>query len=100
MDIDAVRRIAGDARAALGAIPPATVGEEQVKAGSALLRHEGATPSLNTMAERLQEALAELSALTNDVIDALGRSADLLAETEKVNTHNLSTDKLPAGKVS
>ncbi|WP_436499053.1 hypothetical protein [Actinokineospora sp. HUAS TT18] len=94
MDIAAVRRLAGEARGELAAVPPATRGEGQVKAGTALLRHEGATPSLNTMAERLQEALAALSALTNDVIDALIRSADLQAETEKVNTENLSTRKI------
>lgn len=90
MDIDGVRRIAGDARKALAAVPPATAGEAEVKAGSALLRHEGATPTMNTMAERLQEALAELSALTNDVIDALVRSADLLDKTEQSNTHSLT----------
>ncbi|CRK56484.1 hypothetical protein [Alloactinosynnema sp. L-07] len=94
MDVGEVRRIAREARAELGAVPPATEGEAQVKAGTALLRHEGATPTLNTMAERLQEALAELSALTGDVIDALGKSADLLGDTEKANTHSLSTRKV------
>jgi len=94
MDIGEVRRIAREAGVALKAVPPATDGEAQVKAGTALLRHEGATPTLNTMAERLQEALAELAALTGDVIDALGKSADLLEDAEQANTHSLSTRKI------
>ena len=89
MEVAGVRSIVAGARKALGGLPPADGGEAQVKQGAALLRHEGASPMLATMAERLTETMSELSALVGDVTDALDSAATLMEKTDKAGAAQL-----------
>lgn len=89
MDVAGVRSVVAAARKALDGLPPADSGEPAVKQGAALLRHEGASPMLATMAERLTESMAELSALVGDVIDATEQAAALMEKTDQANAHAL-----------
>jgi hypothetical protein len=89
MDVAGVRSVVAATRAALAGLPPADGGEPQVKQGAALLRHEGASPMLATMAERLTETMSELSALVGDVIDATEKAAALVAKTDKAGAAQL-----------
>lgn len=85
MDVAGVRSVVAATRKALAGLPPGDAGEAQVKQGAALLRHEGASPMLATMAERLTETLTELSALLGDVIDATDNAATLMDNTDKAS---------------
>ena len=89
MDVAGVRSVVAAARKALGGLPPADTGEPEVKQGAALLRHESASPMLSTMAERLTETMAELSALVGDVIDATESAAELMAKTDHASAERL-----------
>jgi len=89
MDGPGVRAVVAAARSALVGLPPAETGEAQVKQGAAVLRHEGASPMLATMAERLTETMAELSALAGDVIDATENAAALMATTDQAGGQRL-----------
>ena len=89
MDVAGVRSIVAGARKALVGLPPADTGEAQVKQGAALLRHEGASPMLATVAERLTETLTELSALVGDVIDATENAAALVEKTDQAGAAHL-----------
>jgi hypothetical protein len=89
MDVAGVRSVVAAARQALVGLPPADGGEAQVKQGAALLRHEGASPMLATMAERLTESMAELSSLVGDVIDGTENAAALMAKTDAAGAAQL-----------
>jgi hypothetical protein len=89
MDVAGVRSVVAAARKALDGLPAADSGEPVVKQGAAVLRHEGASPMLATMAERLTESMTELSALVGDVIDATEHAAALMAKTDEANAHRL-----------
>jgi hypothetical protein len=89
MDGPGVRSGVAATRSALSGLPPADTGEAQVKQGTALLRHEGASPMLATMAERLTETMAELSALVGDVIDATENAVKLMEKTDKAGAAQL-----------
>jgi hypothetical protein len=82
MDVAGVRSVVTAARSALVGLPPADAGEPQVKQGAALLRHQGASPMLDTMVERLTETMTELSALVGDVIDATENAVALMEKTD------------------
>jgi len=86
MDIAAVRAATTAARQALGAFPQVSTFEDKINEGGRLLRHEGASPALDTAAERLQELIDELRALTGDVIDALESAAAVTASVESDST--------------
>jgi len=89
IDVAGVRSVVAAARKALGGLPPADAGEPEVKQGAALLRHETASPMLSTMAERLTETMAELSALVGDVIDATESAAAAMAKTDHAGAQRL-----------
>ena len=89
MDAAGVRSVVAGARKALGGLPPADDGEQQVKQGAALLRHQGASPMLDTMAERLTETMAELSALVGDVVDATEKAVALMEHTDQESARSL-----------
>jgi hypothetical protein len=89
MDVAGVRSVVSGARKALGALPAADGGEADIKQGAALLRHEGASSMLATMAERLTETMTELSALVGDVADALENAAKLMEGTDRVGAERL-----------
>lgn len=81
MDVAAVQAALRDARAGIDGLPT-TGWEASVQRGSQLLRHEQASPAMNTAAERLQELLDELRALTVDVIDVVDLASCDLAGTD------------------
>ena len=85
MDVAAVRAATGHARQVLAGLQPCDQAEQAVKEGGALLRHEAATPSLDTAAERLHELLAELALLAGDVVDALDSAAATVTSVDHVN---------------
>jgi hypothetical protein len=85
LDIDAARAATAAARANLAALPPLSPPEARVQQGAVLLRHDPATPTTNTAAERLQELVGELVLLTDDVISALDRAVATMASTESAN---------------
>jgi hypothetical protein len=89
IDVAGVKSVVATARTALAGLPPADTGEPQVRQGAAVLRHQGASPMLDTMAERLTETMAELSALVGDVVDALEHAAELMAGTDAVGAARL-----------
>lgn len=90
MDIDTVRAATVAARQRIGALPPAGTAEQVVRDGSALLRHGSATPNLNTVAERLQELLTELTRLAGDVVDALDQAAATVQRTDAANAEQFT----------
>jgi hypothetical protein len=89
IDVAGVRSVVAAARKALGGLPPADTGEAQVKQGAAVLRHQGASPMLDTMAERLTETMAELTALVGDVIDATESAAAAMETTDHAGAQRL-----------
>lgn len=89
MDVAGVRSIVAGARKSLAGLGSADSGEAAVKQGAALLRHDPASPMLATMAERLTETMAELSALIADVMDATENAASLMEQTDAAGARQL-----------
>jgi hypothetical protein len=82
MDVFAVRVALRKGRSDIDALVPLSEGEEAVKGAGRLLRHTEATPAITTAAERLQELLDELRALSIDVIDTVDKASSELAGTD------------------